>query len=95
MTYINRHWRHICDIPNKYNQRTQRMSLRVPDDIKNHIWARARAEGISATDVVVDILAGSFKTVKTGTYKSKPKPRTPATPAAPKGGASHGKDVFA
>ena len=80
--------------PNKYSQRTQRISLRVPDDIKNHIWARARAEGISATDVVVDILAGSFKTVKTGTYKSKPKPRV-AQASPPKRGASHGKDVFA
>lgn len=37
------------------------MSIRVPTDLKNFIWATARKERKSATDVVVDILAANFR----------------------------------
>ena len=45
----------------KYEQGTERMSLRVPTDVKNHIWHRADKTKTSATDVVVAILRQAFK----------------------------------
>ena len=73
----------------KYNgQRAHRMSLRVPGDIKNQIWAQAKAERISATDVVINILAKAFK------GKPEAPPWKPGT-TKKKGASSHGKDVFA
>jgi hypothetical protein len=45
----------------KYVERSERMSIRVPLKLKNHIWQEAANTGKSATDVVVDILERSFK----------------------------------
>lgn len=69
----------------KYDTRTERMSIRLPVDVKNHIWARAKKERKTATDVVVDILTAAFK-------GSPPAPKwQPGTTKGP----AHGKDVFA
>lgn len=46
---------------NKFDERSERMSIRVPLSLKNHIWARARRRKISATDVVIDVLMNEFK----------------------------------
>jgi hypothetical protein len=44
----------------KYDERTERMSIRVPTPLKNHIWKAARKRGMSATDVVIDILTRHY-----------------------------------
>jgi len=46
---------------NKFDERSERMSIRVPLSLKNQIWARARKRKISATDVVIDVLIEAFK----------------------------------
>lgn len=70
----------------KYEERTERMSIRLPSSVKNHLWARAQKEDKSATDVVVDILTAAFKGLP-------PAPRW--APGTTKGAISHDKDVFA
>jgi hypothetical protein len=69
----------------KYDTRTERMSIRLPVNVKNHIWARATKEGKTATDVVVDILTKAFRGLP-------PAPKW--QPGTTKGPANE-KDVFA
>ena len=45
---------------NKYDERTERMSLRIPGPLKNHIWKTARSNGMTATDVIITILEERF-----------------------------------
>lgn len=45
---------------NKYEERTERVSLRLPTPLKNQIWQAARKERMSATDVIVTILTTHF-----------------------------------
>ena len=69
----------------KYEERTQRMSIRLPVSVKNHIWARAKREDKSATDVVVDLLIDAFKGQPPAARWQKGTTK----------GAKHEKDVFA
>jgi hypothetical protein len=74
---------------NKYDERTERMSIRVPLKLKNFIWQRARKQRISATDVVVEILAAAFS-------GQPPAPKWRPGTTKVKGGSTNDKeDVFA
>jgi len=55
---------------NKYDERTERMSIRVPTALKDHIWKAARRSGMSATDVVISALSAHFNGAAT-TKKDK------------------------
>ena len=80
---------HPLTFMNKYDQRTERMSIRIPVDLKNHIWARAGKEKKSATDVVVDIITAAFKNLP---------PAPQWEPGTTKGGSKDDKkvaDIFA
>ena len=44
----------------KYESPTERISLRIPLDLKNHVWHQAEREDMSATDVFVKILRKTY-----------------------------------
>lgn len=73
---------------NKYDERTQRMSIRVPNHLKNQIWRAARKNQISATDVVITILTEYFG-------GKPPAPQWQPGTTKPAKEKTHEKDVFA
>ena len=67
--------------PKYDDERTERMSIRVPTPLKNQIWKAAGKSDMSATDVVIQILSDHFAGAppapkwKPGTTKTKKEKR--------------------
>jgi hypothetical protein len=73
----------------KYDEHTERMSIRLPVKIKNHVWATARKERLTATGVVIAILDEFFA-------NKKPAPKwEPGTTGKRKAVHEKEEDVFA
>ena len=78
---------------NKYDtERTERMSIRVPTTLKNQIWKAATKTGMSATDVVIDILSQHFDGAPPA---PKWKPGTTKPPKKDKRNEQKIADIFA
>jgi hypothetical protein len=72
----------------KYDEGTERMSIRIPAALKNHIWKAAKKNRMTATDVVITILTDYFA-------NNPPAPKAQPGTTKIKKEKPNEKDVFA